>query len=111
MIWAHEVARALGVDSYFTERAGDKFAPDQYQDHWRQRLQEAVDRKVAGEVVAAPETAATPSKVIDIMEALKQSLAREGRPAVPRPGRAVAGSRRGEETEARPARASGGKKK
>jgi orotate phosphoribosyltransferase len=26
VIWAHEVARALGLDSYFTERAGDKFA-------------------------------------------------------------------------------------
>jgi DNA end-binding protein Ku len=90
--------------------ASDKFSPEQYQDHWRQRLQEAVDRKVAGEIVAAPETAPAPAQVIDIMEALKQSLAREGRPAVPRPARAVA-ARRVRTAEARPDRASGGKKK
>src|SRR4029453_16806252 len=35
--------------------AADKFAPQQYHDHWRERLQEAVDRKVAGEEVAVPE--------------------------------------------------------
>ena len=26
VVWAHEVARAIGVCSYFTERAGEKFA-------------------------------------------------------------------------------------
>jgi len=77
----------------------------------RERLQEAVDRKVAGEVVAAPETAPAPSKVIDIMEALKQSLAREGRAAVPRPSRAAAARRQADTAEPRAARAGGGKKK
>ncbi len=89
--------------------AAERFAPGQYHDHWRERLQEAVDRKVAGEMVAAPETASPRTKVIDIMEALKQSLAREGRPAVPRPARAAAARRRAGPAE--PRAAGGGKKK
>jgi DNA end-binding protein Ku len=104
-------AEATLAQKLIEQLAGEKFAPEQYQDHWRQRLQEAVDRKVAGEIVAAPETAPAPSKVIDIMEALKQSLAREGRPAVARPGRAAASDRRTEAAEPRAVRASGGKKK
>ena len=61
--------------------AADRFAPEQYHDHWRERLQEAVDRKVAGEEVAIPEAPATRAKVIDIMDALKRSLAEQRKPA------------------------------
>jgi DNA end-binding protein Ku len=84
--------------------AGEAFAPEKYHDHWRERLQEAVDRKVAGEEVAAPVPAAATAQVIDIMEALKQSLAREGGRVTAQPGRAASG-------EPRAVRASGGKKK
>ncbi len=91
--------------------AGDGFAPEKYHDHWRERLQEAVDRKIAGEEVAAPEAPRAPTKVIDIMEALKQSLAREGGRTTPRPARAVAGRGRAPGGAPRAERASGGKKK
>jgi DNA end-binding protein Ku len=90
--------------------AGERFAPEQYHDHWRERLQEAVDRKVAGEEVAVPEAPRAETKVIDIMEALKQSLAREGGRAAAQPARA-AGRRRAAGAAPRPQRASGGKKK
>ena len=40
--------------------AADGFAPEQYHDHWRERLQEAVDHKVAGEEVAIAGRPATP---------------------------------------------------
>jgi DNA end-binding protein Ku len=91
--------------------AGEGFAPEKYHDHWRERLQEAVDRKVAGEEVAAPTPAAATAQVIDIMEALKQSLAREGGRATAQPGRAAATRRRAASGESPAARASGGKKK
>jgi DNA end-binding protein Ku len=90
---------------------GEGFAPEQYHDHWRERLQEAVDRKVAGEEVAMPEAPRAASKVIDIMEALKQSLAREGGRAAPRPVAAGATQRRAAAGGGRQVRASGGKKK
>lgn len=55
--------------------AADRFAPQQYHDHWRERLQEAVDRKVAGEeIVAAPPEEAR-EQIIDLVAALKKSLA------------------------------------
>jgi len=91
--------------------AGDGFAPEKYHDHWRERLQEAVDRKVAGEEVAAPAPAAASAQVIDIMEALKQSLAREGGRMAAQPGRTAAARRRAAAGEPAAARASGGKKK
>ena len=93
--------------------AADRFAPQQYRDHWRERLQEAVDRKVTGEGVAIPEAAPARAKVIDLMEALKQSLARESSHAAPRPAPAATagGGRRAADEAPRAARAGGGKKK
>jgi DNA end-binding protein Ku len=91
--------------------AADGFAPQQYHDHWRERLQEAVDKKVAGEEVAVPVVQPAQAKVIDLMEALKQSLSREGGRSRPRPVQAVEGRRRAAGEEAPRAARSGGKKK
>ncbi|HEV7732507.1 MAG TPA: Ku protein [Candidatus Binatia bacterium] len=56
----------------------DGFNPEQYRDHYRDRLQQVIDQKLAGDVVVAPDVPAPRGQVIDLMEALKQSLAREG---------------------------------
>ena len=56
--------------------SGDEFRPDQYQDAYRDRLREIVDRKIAGEVITTTEAAPARAQVIDLMEALKQSLSR-----------------------------------
>jgi DNA end-binding protein Ku len=56
--------------------------PDQYQDEYRNALLEMVDKKVAGEeieFVEAPE----PTKVVDLMEALKASVEAAKKPAAP----------------------------
>lgn len=50
------------------------FEPEKYHDTYRDNLQAMIDAKVKGQEVVEP-PAAEPSKVIDIMEALKQSLA------------------------------------
>jgi DNA end-binding protein Ku len=67
------------------QTASEEFHPDRYPDAVKQRVQEAIERKVAGQEiqVAAPEPQA---QVIDLMEALKASLAAAGpRAAEPAP--------------------------
>src|SRR5450755_2872913 len=57
-----------------------EFEPQKYQDNYRANLQAMIEAKVAGhKVVATPETHIAP--VIDIMEALKKSLAEKRKPA------------------------------
>jgi DNA end-binding protein Ku len=59
-----------------------KFEPSRFRDTWADKVKEAVERKVAGEEVqAAPE--APKAQIIDLLEALKRSVAQvgEARPA------------------------------
>jgi DNA end-binding protein Ku len=65
------------------QSASDSFHPENYQDAVRQRLLEAVERKVAGQEIQAAPAGEPVAQVIDLMEALKQSL------ATPPPGKAV----------------------
>jgi DNA end-binding protein Ku len=83
--------------------AGD-FRPEQFHDEYRERLQAMIDAKLQGkEIAEAPQPQIAP--VIDMMEALKKSLAaRESAPKKP-PVRAVeAGSETVEKPAARRAR-------
>jgi DNA end-binding protein Ku len=66
--------------------AADEFHPENYEDEVRKRYQEAIQRKVEGqEITAAPE--APRAQIIDLMEALKASLAAKGvAPPGPTPG-------------------------
>ena len=55
--------------------SGTRFEPDKYEDEYSKAVLEAVDRKVAGEeIVVMPETD-TKDQIIDLVAALKQSLA------------------------------------
>lgn len=67
-----------------------KFDPSKYHDEFRERVQEAAQRKVAGEeaVTAAP-TEAGRGKVIDLMGALKASLEKRGAVAKAEPAEAA----------------------
>ncbi len=66
-----ELARKL-ID----QLSNDEFRPESYHDAHRARVQAVVEQKIAGEEVAATETAAPRAQVIDLMDALKESLAR-----------------------------------
>ena len=57
------------------------FEPEKYKDSYRENLQVMIDAKVKGHEVVAAVSAPEPAKVIDIMEALKQSLAIVKKPA------------------------------
>ncbi len=53
----------------------ERFAPERYEDEVRKRIRALIDRKVeGGEIRTAPEATA-PARVVDLMEALKASLA------------------------------------
>ena len=55
--------------------ANDEFKPENYEDEVRKRYHEAIQRKVEGhEITATPE--APRAQIIDLMEALKASLAK-----------------------------------
>ncbi len=60
------------------ELSHDEFKPEQYADHYRNRVLEMAAAKIEGKEVtaAAPETQR--AQVIDLMDALKQSLAKRG---------------------------------
>lgn len=60
------------------QRVNDQFEPERYEDDVRKRFQEAIARKVDGKEVAMPKEAAPEAKIIDLMEALKASVAEEG---------------------------------
>jgi DNA end-binding protein Ku len=60
--------------------ATDEFRPENYQDEVKKRYQEAIQRKIEGqEITAAPEQ--PKAQIIDLMEALKASLAAKGQAA------------------------------
>ena len=57
--------------------SSDGFDPSQYKDDVRERIEAAVQRKVEGEQIAvSPSTPETGGQVIDLMEALRASLAK-----------------------------------
>jgi DNA end-binding protein Ku len=53
-----------------------EFDPSQFEDEYRTRLQELAERKIEGaEITVAPEPSDEPAQVVDLMEALKASVA------------------------------------
>ena len=53
------------------------FEPEQYQDEYRKKLWEIINKKIHGEDIAAP-SAPPQNNVVNLMEALKQSLQNAG---------------------------------
>ena len=61
-----------------TELSTDAFRPDQYTDDYRTRVLQVVESKVEGREVTSLAPQAQRAQVIDLMEALKQSLGKGG---------------------------------
>jgi DNA end-binding protein Ku len=92
---ANEVDLARKLIEQLSER---EFHPEKYEDTYRDRVKAAVEQKVAGEEVTIAEAPPERAQVIDLMQALKESLAQRGGKGEekPRPAamRAPAGKRR-----------------
>ncbi len=75
------------------QAATDEFHPEKFKDNVRERMMEQIERKVEGKQITEEPEEAPKTKVLDLMQALKQSL--ETAPAAERPAkrRKVAGKR------------------
>jgi DNA end-binding protein Ku len=63
------------AESYIAALSAD-FDPDEFSDHYREALEEVIEAKVAGrEVVAPEEQPESGGQVVDLMEALRRSVA------------------------------------
>jgi DNA end-binding protein Ku len=76
--------------------AHEEFKPDQYQDEYRQRVLDLVNSKVEGKEVTTVTPEVHRAQVIDLMDALKQSLAKRAG------SRAETPARKAEAAEAAP---------
>ena len=64
--------------------ARETFNPDAYEDEVKKRVEEQIQRKVEGKEIALSPTEAKPAQIIDLMEALKASLAKQPEPPAPK---------------------------
>jgi DNA end-binding protein Ku len=60
------------------QQSTETFDPAAYTDAVRERIEAAVEKKVEGQEIAVPEEAAGGAQIIDLMEALRQSLGKKG---------------------------------
>jgi len=90
------------------QSAVEEFRPENYRDTVRERVLEAIQQKVDGQEITAESTEAPQAKIIDLMDALKASLAKRGTTA-PEPvsARAVA-TKAAKELPARPRKKASG---
>ena len=61
--------------------ATDSFEPQKYEDEYRKRVQEIIDRKAQGQAVTIAAPDAPKGQIIDLMEALKASLSQQSKAA------------------------------
>jgi DNA end-binding protein Ku len=85
------------------QAASDTFRPENYEDEVRKRTLEQIEQKVAGEEITAAPTEEPKTQIIDLMAALKASLAKseERAPGRKAAKRAAAGQRKATSTRRR----------
>jgi DNA end-binding protein Ku len=65
------------------QRTSEAFRPEAYRDHVRERMLEQIQRKVDGQEITAEPQHEPETQIIDLMAALKASLARGGAASAP----------------------------
>jgi len=71
--------RELEMARQLVTALSGEFDPQKYHDEYREQMVELIERKAAGEEIVAEPQVEEPGKVLDLMAALEQSLARAGR--------------------------------
>jgi DNA end-binding protein Ku len=90
------------------QSAVDEFRPENYRDTVRERVLEAIQQKVDGQEITADPTEAPQTKIIDLMDALKASLARRGVAAAEGPASKSVANRAAKELSAKPRKRASG---
>jgi DNA end-binding protein Ku len=67
---------SVGGGTHLLDTKASKFNPDKFKDKYESALKALVKRKAAGKMIEVPEEVPEESNVIDLMDALKQSLGR-----------------------------------
>jgi DNA end-binding protein Ku len=68
---------AMELARHIVQTKSGHFHPEKFEDHYEKALRELIARKQAGERIEAPKARA-PAKVINLMDALKRSIAADG---------------------------------
>jgi DNA end-binding protein Ku len=76
---AEPTARELEMAKQLVDALATDFEPDKYHDAYREQLMSLIERKAAGEEIVAEPQVEEQGRVVDLMAALEQSLARAGR--------------------------------
>jgi DNA end-binding protein Ku len=99
-----EIALAMQL---INQIASDSFAPDNYEDDVKKRVEAAIQQKIDGEAVTIAPSEAPKAQIIDLMDALKASLGSMGDSPAPK----AAEVDDDDEEEAKPAKKAAAKKK
>lgn len=86
----------------------EEFRPENYHDTVRERVLEAIQQKVEGQDITAAPAEAPQTKIIDLMDALKASLAKRGTTAEKKPVKIAAAKSAEEEPQAKPRKKASG---
>jgi DNA end-binding protein Ku len=86
----------------------EEFRPENYHDTVRERVLEAIQQKVEGQDITAAPAEAPQTKIIDLMDALKASLAKRGTTAEKKPVKIAAAQSAEEEPPAKPRKKASG---
>lgn len=71
----------LKLASHILDSKAGHFDPSQFKDEFELELRKLVKRKASGKNIEAPEREERPSNVVDLMEALRQSVSGRGKRA------------------------------
>jgi DNA end-binding protein Ku len=91
-------AEVVLAKQLIAQGAVEEFRPESYRDTVRERVLEAIQQKVEGQEITAEPSGQPETKIIDLMDALKASLARRGaeaeekKPTRQAPAKAPAGA-------------------
>jgi DNA end-binding protein Ku len=86
----------------------EEFRPENFHDTVRERVLEAIQQKVEGQDITAAPAEAPQTKIIDLMDALKASLAKRGTTAEKKPVKIAAAKSAEDEPPAKPRKKASG---
>lgn len=71
----------MDLAKHLVDQKSGSFEPEKFEDHYEEALIELVNKKRAGQTISAPSMSRTAGNVVDLMDALKQSLSGRSAPA------------------------------